>query len=116
MDQIKKMTLHFDLVLGGDSKEMKKAIRGLGKRVLKGVPEDPYDGLIYFSRVPLGPSETDHRAYLHGIAERLDSYKHLCYMLTSPNNDSKHSFYRIFKNSKGEVKVTKKATRRRSFR
>lgn len=112
------MSLHFDLVLGGDSKEMKKAIRGLGKRILKGVPEDPYDGLIYFSRVPLGPSLTDRhrRVYLHGIAERLDSYKNLRYMLTSPNNDSKDSFYRILKNSKGEVKLTKKATRRRFFR
>jgi hypothetical protein len=97
--------MFFDLQLKGETKDVKAAIRGLGK-ILRGVPGDEYMGVHSFTLSCQNPHICIDR-----VVQVLETYS-VAFMLTTPNNDSKRSFYRILRNSKGKVKITKKATRR----
>ena len=107
--------MSFDLVLKGDEKDVQKAIKALGKSVLKGVHGDSYMGNVYFSSVPLPSSIASPQAYLDRLATTLNRFS-VRYMLTTPNNDKARSEYRVMTNAKGEVKVTQKATKRSRLR
>lgn len=106
--------MSFNLVLKGEEKDVQKAIKALGKPVLKGAPGDDYAGNVYFSSVPVPASLTSPQAYLDRLATTLNRFP-VRYMLTTPNNDKAQSEYRIMTNAKGEVKVTKKAMKRSSL-
>ena len=91
--------MSFNLVLKGDERDVQRAIKALGKRVLKGVPGDSYGGNVYFSSVPLPLSAASPQAYLDKLSTTLNRFP-VRYMLTTSNNDKARSEYRIMTNAK----------------